>query len=123
MSVHSIIETEEDLIIIKKHTLLPILLEMLARDINELKMYRNKMIYNHILFYLNEIEQSIYLELQSIKKKMRERNIKALNTEMNARGVHVEYKVRGYTHHFTMLRSLVKAELMTMLMNMRRRLE
>jgi hypothetical protein len=122
MSVNPRMETEEDIQIIKEYTLLPILLDMLARDIDGLNMYQDKIVYNHVIFYLKEVEQSIYPELQTIKSKMRKQDMKVLHTEMNALGIEVEYKVRGYTHHFNMLRSLVKAELMTMLMNLRRRL-
>ncbi|KRE51798.1 MULTISPECIES: hypothetical protein [Paenibacillus] len=119
VSSSSRIETEEDVQIIKEYTLLPILLDMLARDMEELKVYKDKIVYNHILFYLREVEMAIYPELQSIKSQMKKRDIKVIHTEMNALGINVEYKVRGYIHHFTMLRSLVKAELMTTLMNMR----
>lgn len=113
------VETEEDVQMIKDYTLLPILLDMLARDMEELKVYKDKIVYNHILFYLREVEMAIYPELQRLKSKMKQRDIKVLQTETNALGINVEYKVRGYIHHFTMLRSLVKAELMTTLMNMR----
>ncbi|WP_051620354.1 hypothetical protein [Paenibacillus sp. UNC451MF] len=123
MSVNSRVETEEDIQIIKEYTLLPILLDMLARDIEELNLYKDKVVYNHVIFYLKEVESSIYPELQAIKSKMRERSIKVLHTDMNTLGIDVEYKVRGYIHHFKMLRSLVKAELMTTLMNLRRRLK
>ncbi|NEW05480.1 hypothetical protein GK047_05540 [Paenibacillus sp. SYP-B3998] len=119
MSVNPRIESEEDVQIIKEYTLLPILLDMLARDIEELKINKDKIVYNHIIFYLREVETSIYPELQSIKSKMKRRDMKVLNTDMNALGIHVEYKVRGYIHHFTMLRSLIKAELMTALMKRR----
>ncbi|KRE72346.1 hypothetical protein ASL11_08180 [Paenibacillus sp. Soil750] len=119
MSGSSRVETEEDVQMIKEYTLLPILLDMLARDMEELKVYKDKIVYNHILFYLREVEMGIYPELQQLKSKMKQREIKVIHTEMNALGIQVEYKVRGYIHHFTMLRSLVKAELMTMLMNMR----
>lgn len=119
VSSSSKIETEEDVQIVKEYTLLPILLDMLARDVEELKVYKDKIVYNHILFYLREVEMAIYPELQSIKSQMKKRDIKVIHTEMNALGINVEYKVRGYIHHFTMLRSLVKAELMTTLMNMR----
>lgn len=123
MSVNSRVETEEDIQIIKEYTLLPILLDMLARDIEELNLYKDKIVYHHVIFYLREVESSIYPELQAIKSRMRERNIKILHTDMNTLGIDVEYKVRGYIHHFKMLRSLVKAELMTTLMNLRRRLK
>jgi hypothetical protein len=122
MSVNPRIETEEDIQIVKAYTLLPILLDMLARDMNELRTHRDKIVYRHVVFYLKEVEDAIYPELQSLKRKMTTRGIKVLNTEMSSLGIDVEYKVRGYIHHFTMLRSLVKAELTTMLMNMRGRL-
>ena len=73
-------------------------------------------------FILKKLRNAIYPELQSLKRKMTTRGIEVLNTEMSSLGIDVEYKVRGYIHHFTMLRSLVKAELTTMLMNMRGRL-
>jgi hypothetical protein len=122
MSVNPRIETEEDIQIIKDYTLLPILLDMLARDIDELQINQDKIVFNHVIFYLREVERSIYPELQSLKSRMKAHDIRVLKTEMNALGIEVEYKVRGYIHHFNMLRSLVKAELMTMLMNLRRRL-
>ncbi|MFE5318932.1 hypothetical protein ACFQ88_09500 [Paenibacillus sp. NPDC056579] len=117
------IETEEDIQIIKEFTLLPILLDMLARDIRELELYRDKIVYYHAVAYLKEIEQSVYAELHTLKNKMRKNNIKILTTETSTLGIDVEYKVRGYIHHFKMLRSLIKAELMTMLTKLRGRLK
>lgn len=122
MSIDLRVENEEDVQIIKEFTLLPILLDMLTRDMEELKVNKDKIVYNHVLYYLREVEIAIYPQLQSIKSSMKKRDIKVLNTTTNAVGINVEYKVRGYIHHFTMLRSLVKAELMTTLMNMRRAL-
>jgi hypothetical protein len=122
MSINSRIETEEDIQIVKEYTLLPILLDMLARDIDELQINQDKIVFNHVIFYLREVERSIYPELQGLKSRMKAHDIRVLKTEMSALGIEVEYKVRGYIHHFNMLRSLVKAELMTMLMNLRRRL-
>ncbi|TVY08759.1 hypothetical protein [Paenibacillus cremeus] len=117
------VETEEDIQVIKEYTLLPILLDMLARDIDELKLYKDKLVYHHVIYYLQEVQNCIYPELQTVRSRMKRQDIKVLTTEMNALGIEVEYKVRGYIHHFRMLRSLVKAELMTMLMNLRRRLQ
>lgn len=122
MSIDLRVENEEDVQIIKEFTLLPILLDMLTRNMEELKVNKDKIVYNHVLYYLREVETAIYPQLQSIKNSMKKRDIKVLNTTTNAVGINVEYKVRGYIHHFTMLRSLVKAELMTTLMNMRRTL-
>jgi hypothetical protein len=122
MSINLGVENEEDLQLIKDYTLLPILLDMLARDLEDLEIYKGKIIYNHIIFYLKEVEQSIYTELQILRGGMKKRDIKILTTELNMKGVEVEYKVRGYIHRFYMLRGLIKAELMTMLMNLRRKI-
>ncbi|MGO4496441.1 hypothetical protein AB4114_11145 [Paenibacillus sp. 2RAB27] len=122
MSVITNVETDEDVQLIKEFTLLPILLDMLARDTEELKVHKDKIIYGHILFYLKEVENAIYPEIQNVKSKMKKRDIKVLKTTTTSLGINVEYKVRGYIHHFTMLRTLIKAELMTSLMRMRRSL-
>lgn len=119
MNVHPSIETEEDIQIIKEYTLLPILLDMLARDLDHLTMYKDKIIFNYVIAHLRDVEQSIYPVLHKLRNRMKQRHITILNTEMNALGVEVEYKVRGYIHHFTMLRSLIKAELLTILMSLR----
>ncbi|MDU0206481.1 MULTISPECIES: hypothetical protein [Paenibacillus] len=122
MSIMTNVETDEDVQLIKEFTLFPILLDMLARDSEELRVHKDKIIYGHILFYLKEVEDAIYPEIQNIKSAMKERDIRVLKTSTTALGINVEYKVRGYVHHFTMLRSLIKAELMTTLMRMRRSL-
>ncbi|SDD97868.1 hypothetical protein SAMN02799630_04310 [Paenibacillus sp. UNCCL117] len=121
MSISPRIETEEDIQLIKDYTLLPILLDMLARDIDELQLYKDKIVYHHVIFHLSEIENAVRSEVLRLKKKMRAANIIVLTTDMNASGIEVEYKVRGYIHHFKMLRSLVKAELSSLLADMRRR--
>lgn len=119
MHVNPSIETEEDIQIIKEYTLLPVLLDMLARDIDHLTIYKDKIVYNYVICHLRDVEQSIYPRLQNLRNQMKQRHISILNTEMNTLGIEVEYKVRGYIHHFNMLRSLIKAEVFTMLMSLR----
>jgi hypothetical protein len=122
VSVRPRIETEEDLRIIKEYTLLPILLDMLARDIDELQINQNKIVFNHVIFYLKVVEKLIFEEMQIARNMMKKLDIKILTTDMNVKGIEVEYKVRGYLHCFYMLRSLVKSELMTMLLNLGKRI-
>ncbi|MDQ0896284.1 MULTISPECIES: hypothetical protein [unclassified Paenibacillus] len=114
--------TNDDLQLVKEYTLLPILLDMLTRDMNEMKAFEDRIIYNHVIHYLQDIEGTIYRVIQEIKQKMRQRGIKILSTTPGKSGIDVEYKIRGYVHHFSMLRSLVKAELMTTLSDLRSRL-
>jgi hypothetical protein len=122
MSVGSRVETDEDLQLVKDHVLFPILLDMINRDIDRLKIYSDGIVFNHVIFYLREMENLVFPELQRVKHQMRKRDVRILNEEKGVIGIEVEYKVRGYIHNFTMLRSLVKAELMMTLMNLRRRL-
>jgi hypothetical protein len=116
------IEQEEDLHLLKSFILLPILLDMLVRDMEELKLYGDKLIYGHVIFYLQQLESFMHAELQTIKSQMRKQDIKVLAVDRKTQGIQVEYKVRGYVHHFTMLRSLIKAELTTMLTSLRERM-
>jgi hypothetical protein len=122
LSINPILETDVDLQLVKEYVLLPILLDMLNRDVVELKAYSDRIIFSHLIYYLNEVERLIYLELQRNKTEMKKRDIKILGEEKGNLGVEVDYKIRGYTHKFTMLRSLVKAEIMVTLMNLRKRL-
>ncbi|MDF2671515.1 MAG: hypothetical protein K0R67_3821 [Paenibacillus sp.] len=121
MSINPRVETKEDIQLIKRYTLLPLLLDMLARDVEQMRLHQDKIVYHHVIWYLHGVEASIFLELQSMKHQLKQRGIRILKTDTNALGIDVEYKVRGYIHHFVMLRSLIKAELLTTLMNMRRR--
>jgi hypothetical protein len=119
MSIEEQAITNDDLQLIKEYTLLPILLDMLTRDMNELKVLEDKIIYNHVIHYLKDIEVTIYPALQEIKQTMRKRDIKILSSHPSKAGIEVEYKIRGYVHRFNMLRSLIKAELMTTLSGLR----
>jgi len=112
-------DTDEDVQIIKGMTLLPLLREMLARDMEALRCNKDRIIYNHLIYYLRDLEHSLSAELQDMKRIMNKRDMRIVRTEQMARGIYVEYKVRGYVHHYMMLRTLVKAELMTMLMKLR----
>jgi hypothetical protein len=118
LSINPRIETDEDLQLVKNFTLLPILLDMLVRDIAELQINQDKIVYSHVIFYLKEVEKLIFIEMQISRNMMKKLDIKILSTDMNVKGIEVEYKVRGYMHNFYILRSLVKAELMTTLMNL-----
>jgi hypothetical protein len=118
LSVHPRIETEEDLQLVKDYILFPILLDMLNRDMAEIKIYSDRIIFSHLISYLNDLENFVFNEIQRIKTEMKKRDIKILTEEKGNLGVSVDYKVRGYVHNFSMLRSLVKADIMVMLWTM-----
>ncbi|GKS12916.1 hypothetical protein YDYSY3_39160 [Paenibacillus chitinolyticus] len=112
---------EEETRLVKEFTLYPILLDMLARDTEDLKIFSDKIVYHHILLYLQDIENLIHAEIHTIRLTMKKRDIKILNTNRTVAGVEVDYLVRGYVRHFNMLRSMIKADLLTLLMSLRRK--
>jgi hypothetical protein len=120
LSVQSRVETDEDLQLVKGYVLLPVLLDMLNRDINKLQVFADGVIFNHVIFYLREVEELIFTEIPSLKKRLKQRGIQIISVDTHAAGIDVQYKVRGYLHKFSMLRSLVKAELMTAMMKLRK---
>ncbi|MCD1261677.1 hypothetical protein B5M42_023010 [Paenibacillus athensensis] len=106
---------KDELQLIKEYALLPMLLGMIARDAGELKLHKDKLIYRHLLYHLDEVERAIYgLQAQN-KTSMRQLDIFVLNVKTDAGGVNVQYKHRGYEKSFSMLRPLIKAELMNIL--------
>ncbi|WP_217560136.1 hypothetical protein [Paenibacillus sp. GbtcB18] len=119
MSERSIMDVEEETRLVKDFTLYPILLDMLARDADDLNVYSDKIVYHHILLYLKDIENLIHAEIHTLRLTMKKRDIKILNTNRTVTGVEVDYLVRGYVRHFNMLRSLIKADLLTLLMSLR----
>lgn len=123
MSSHSGLETESDTELIKEFALYPILLDMLRRDADELAMYDNKIVFIHLTRYLQEVEQLLHSRLVRLKQTMKIRHIAIISRELTAQGIQIEYRIRGYTHHFEMMRSRIKAELMLLLEHLRGRLQ
>ena len=120
MDPYAGLETPGDIELIKQFALIPILLDMLIRDIEELAIYNNKLVYFHLIHYVRELATALQRELQKIKIAMKQQKMLIVRQELNAQGIYIEYKVRGYTHRFEMLRSRIKVELMILLQNVRR---
>lgn len=116
------LETESDIQLIKEFALFPILLDMLERDAGELEMYNNKMIFIHLIRYVQDLSRLLHSELLHLKQTMKARGIRIVSRELTVQGIRIEYRVRGYIHHFEMLRSRIKAELMMILQKLRGRI-
>jgi hypothetical protein len=63
------LEREEKLDYIKQYTVLPILLEMLQRDMDRLQGVSEGLIFGHLIYYLGEVQKLIHPELRRIKAK------------------------------------------------------
>ena len=113
-------ETEEDVLLVKKHILLVTLLDVLDRDTARLSgALAGGIVSAHVQHYLRSLQDKVGLELVKIRKGMRQRGIKVTETSRTAKGIEARYLCRGYQHQFTMLWSLVKAELIAVLLRLR----
>ncbi|WP_410511682.1 hypothetical protein PaeBR_16630 [Paenibacillus sp. BR2-3] len=104
------LETEGDLQLVKEYILLPILLDVLERDIKTLGTVKLKMdvIYVKVL---RSAQDLITSDVTMIRKKMRSRGIKVYEQQRTELCIEAHYLCRGYHHRFSMLWGLVKAEL------------
>ncbi|SHE11651.1 Uncharacterised protein [Chlamydia abortus] len=104
------LETEEELQLIKEYTLLPILLDVLERDVAVLEKARLKMSPVYVR-KLKQAQDQISIHLAHIRKALRRRGIKVYELQRTRLGIEAHYLCKGYNHTFSMLWSLVKAEL------------
>ncbi|CAM4418192.1 hypothetical protein U9M73_08690 [Paenibacillus phoenicis] len=104
------LETEEDLQLVKEYILLPVLLNVLERDMKALGTVKLKMDVVYVRA-LRTAQDLITADLTLLRKKMRDRGIKVFEQQRTELGIEARYLCRGYQHRFSMLWSLVKAEL------------
>ncbi|MED1916924.1 hypothetical protein [Brevibacillus sp. DP1.3A] len=103
------LQTEEESQFIKEYILLPIILDILEKDIKTLDSVPLKMptIYARTLRHVQDL---ITIDLLGIRKYLRKHGIKVYEQNWTKLGIEARYLCRGYHHQFSMLRGLVKAE-------------
>ncbi|MBG9564922.1 MULTISPECIES: hypothetical protein [Paenibacillaceae] len=104
------LETEGDLQLVKEYILLPILLDVLERDIKALGTVKLKMDVVYVRA-LRSAQDLITADVTLLRKKMRGRGIKVYEQQRTELCIEARYLCRGYQHRFSMLWGLVKAEL------------
>ncbi|WP_019533674.1 hypothetical protein [Paenibacillus ginsengihumi] len=104
------LETEGDLQLIKEYILLPMLLDVLERDIQALGTVKLKMDVVYVKA-LRSAQNVITADIALLRKRMRGRGIKVYEQQRTEWGIEARYLCRGYHHSFSMLWGLVKAEL------------
>lgn len=104
------LETEEDLQLVKEYILLPLLLDVLERDIKALGTVKLKMDRVYIKI-LRSAQDLITTDITLLRRKMRGRGIKVYEQRRTELCIDAHYLCRGYQHRFSMLWGLVKAEL------------
>lgn len=104
------LQTEKDLTLVKEYILLPIILDVLERDVKVLETAQLKMSVIYVKT-LRCIQDKVIADLVLLRKRLRECGIKIYEQHRTQSGIEAEYLCRGYHHTFSMLWGLVKAEL------------
>lgn len=108
-AAHPPIQTEEELVLVKRYVLLGIVMRILDHDIRVIGTSAIKL----PRFYesmLRGLQDRVLLELAAIRRQFRETGIKVYEEKRETDGLHTEYVCRGYHHRFFMLWGFVKAE-------------
>ncbi|WP_018756485.1 hypothetical protein [Paenibacillus terrigena] len=104
------LQTEVDFTLVKQYILLPIVLDVLERDMQTLGMAPLKMPTIYVR-NLQQVQRQVHDDLVRIRKQLRAHGLKVYEEKRTKSGVEVLYVCRGYHHTFSMLWSLIKAEI------------
>jgi hypothetical protein len=113
--------SEEELILVKEYVLLPVILDVLERDIGKMKIADLKV----PIIYIGNLKQTqdaVTRELYIIRQELRKRGIKVYEREQTANGIKASYVCRGYRHELSFLPALIRTtviEKLARLMNER----
>lgn len=103
------IQTEAELLLVKRHILLGIIMQILNHDIRVIDSAGMKLprLYESML---RAVQDRVLLDLAHTRRLFREHGIKIYEEKRQTDGLHAKYICRGYHHHFFMLWGFVKAE-------------
>jgi hypothetical protein len=99
--------SEEELVLVKEFVLLPVILDVLERDMGKMKLADLKV----PIIYIGNLKQTqdeVTRELYNIRQELRKRGIKVYDREQTANGIKASYVCRGYRHELSFLPSLIR---------------
>ena len=105
--IKSPIQTEEDLLLVKEFIILPLLLDVIQRDITIIKSVKLKFP-NLFIECLNRIQDSIIRQLFEVRAELKKRGIKVYSSERTKEYIQTSYRCRGYEHTITLMWELVR---------------
>jgi hypothetical protein len=103
------LETEDELKLVKDYLLLPVVLDVLERDIRTLDTLKLKMPQPYIRS-LRTVQNKVTADMATIRRGLRGRGIKVYAERRTKRALEADYVCRGYHRKFSMLWGVVKAE-------------
>lgn len=105
----TLLETEEDLTLVKDLIMLPIVMSVLELDIKKVNSAGFKVPSVYISM-LKTVQYLVTCDMYSTKKRTKELGIKIFDQQSTKMGVEASYLVRGYQHKISMLSSVIKSE-------------
>jgi hypothetical protein len=99
--------SEEELILVKEYVLMPVILDVLERDIGKMKLADLKI----PIIYIGNLKQTqdaVTQELNRIRLELRKRGIKVYDRQQSAKGIEASYLCRGYQHKLSFLPNLIR---------------
>jgi len=103
------LETEDELKLVKDYLLLPVVLDVLERDIRTLDTLKLKMPQPYIRS-LRSVQNKVTADMATIRRGLRGRGIKVYAERRTKQALEADYVCRGYHRKFSMLWGVVKAE-------------
>ncbi|UUZ80512.1 hypothetical protein LJK88_37450 [Paenibacillus sp. P26] len=102
--------TNEELVLIRDHILLPHMLTMVQKSIDDIENSPNilKPLY---LAAGRAVMDKISAEMYNIRRELRQRNIKIISDEQVEMVVYHHFVCRGYEERFGMMRDVMRSEI------------
>ncbi|MCR8634319.1 MULTISPECIES: hypothetical protein [Paenibacillus] len=103
--------TLEELQFVKMGIILPVMLDVLQRDINQINQIKLKLNILYIMS-LGKAQDSAHSELMELKAELRKRGIKIVEEVRAAEGIQARFKCRGYDHKLLLQWEKVRTEIL-----------
>jgi hypothetical protein len=104
------LQTEQDVHAVKTCLILPVLMDVLERDIGTLNTLKLKMPAIYVRT-LRAIQKQVAGELAESHKEMKRLGVRIYGEERTKAGLAAQYLCRGYHHDILLLWDLVKADI------------
>ncbi|TVY09863.1 hypothetical protein [Paenibacillus cremeus] len=107
--------TNEEMELIKKHIILPLMLDVVQKNIEDLSLNQSTLKPLYIAS-CEAVMNLIHQDMAENRKLLKQANIKIFDRDQSKYPLfHYPYMVRGYHFTFQMRRELIKSEMSTML--------
>jgi predicted HTH domain antitoxin len=103
--------TPGELQLVKMGIILPVMLDVLQRDMNRINQVELKL---NVLFIisLSKVQDNVHAELMGLKEELRRRGIKIYEEIRVTEGLQARFKCRGYDHNLLLRWDKVRAEVL-----------